>query len=184
MAEKKNERRIFIKGDITDELLAPVIEKIMDINSEDKESRDNRKDFEEKPIELIINSFGGSVYAANGLMNIMDLSKTPIHTYCTDKAMSAGFCIFVNGHKRFAHEDAVFMLHDMSFGMHGTLVEHKERAEWFTELGKRSDRPILKNTRISKEELEKTYKEKRDWYMTGQEALKLDVCQELIKELF
>ena len=184
MAEEKKERLLFLNGEITDGSLNSITEKIIEYNQEDKKKEKELKDYQREPIKLLINSPGGSIYATLGLINTMELSKTPIYTYCIEKAMSGGFLIFCSGDKRIAHPDASLMWHDMSYMNHGPLKQHKEDSEWYTRLMKTLTRKVFKNTRITEEQLENVYEKKKDWYMTGEEANKLDVCTELLEELF
>jgi len=53
--------------------------------------------YEPNPIELYIDSFGGSVYQIFGLISIIEKCKTPIYTIATGAAMSAGFLLLIHG---------------------------------------------------------------------------------------
>lgn len=56
------------------------------------------------PIKLYINSCGGTIYDMWALIDAIQNSKTPIHTYCMGYAMSAAFDIFLAGHKRYCYK--------------------------------------------------------------------------------
>ena len=68
---------------------------------EDNEKDQKQKNYKREPIKLYINSNGGAIDDMWSLIDIMLNSKTPIYTYCTGYAMSAGFLIFLAGSKRF-----------------------------------------------------------------------------------
>ena len=63
-------------------------------------------------IKIYIDSYGGQVYQCFGLIGVME-SKTEIHTVCS-AAMSCGFIILINGHKRFAYRHATPLYHRVS----------------------------------------------------------------------
>ena len=66
------------------------------------------------------------------LIDIIENSKTPIYTYCTGYAMSAGFNIFLAGHKRYATKHATFLYHQFSgwrSGKYQDLVEDREEMD-------------------------------------------------------
>src|SRR5690606_12507165 len=114
-------RDFILDGKVGEDTIRKISEAIIDINRYDEEQEVKNSDYVRKPIELIINTYGGSLYDANLMIGVIETSKTPVHTYCHGKAMSAGFYIFASGHKRFATPLATFMYHDGSVGMHDTI---------------------------------------------------------------
>ena len=96
-----------------------IINGILTINAKDRKKIKKYKKYEPKPIILHIGSFGGSVYDAWSLIDIMRASETPIYTYCTGYAMSAACHIFLAGHKRYMTEHATLMWHQMSEELYG-----------------------------------------------------------------
>ena len=85
------------------------------------------------------------------LIDIIENSKTPIHTYYTGYAMSAALKIFLAGHKRYCTRHATFMYHQMSnirMGTYQDLVEDREQLDY---LNKQSEDYILERTKFSKE---------------------------------
>mgnify|MGYP003350628850 FL=1 len=96
-------RTIILSGEVDDIIVSDIIQNISDVNEYDDDNEESVKDFERKPIKLIINSLGGSIYDGFGLIGVIENSKTPIHTYCYGSAMSMALLILVSGHKRFGH---------------------------------------------------------------------------------
>ena len=127
------ERDIFLCKQVDQESILTVIKKIISINNSDdvleKEISIHGLKYERKPINLYIDSFGGSIYQCLGLISIMDKSKTKINTICTGVAMSAGFIILISGHKRFCYEKSTLMYHQGSTFILGTFKEIEECVE-------------------------------------------------------
>jgi ATP-dependent Clp protease protease subunit len=128
----------------------------------------------------MIDSYGGQVYQIFGLLAIMDESKTPIHTYVTGAAMSCGFMLLINGHKRFAYKYATPLYHQVSSGAMGKVKDMEEKIEESKRLQGLIETLTLEKTKITAKKLERIYKTKKDWYMTAEEALKLKVVDEIV----
>ena len=87
-----------------------LIEYILDFNREDEEIAPE----ERQPIRLYINSPGGDVTEGFALIDVMELSKTPIWTINLGEACSMAFLIGITGTKRFTLPSATFMMHEPS----------------------------------------------------------------------
>ena len=72
------------------------------------------------------------------------------------------------------------MIHQMSSCKFGKLQEMEEDVAETKRLNNMLTDIILKNTDITKEQLEKVYKEKLDWYINAEEALKLKLISKII----
>lgn len=188
MSDKNNvlidtEKRIFyLSDDIEVSTISQLNFQLIKILEEDDRQEKEKKEYERKPIHLIINSFGGNVYDMWSLIDILLNSKTPIHTYCTGYAMSAGFLIFLAGEKRSATPHATFVYHQTSDWLgkkkFQDLVEYQEEAE-FAQL--EMEKYIIERTNITKEKLEEIRLHKKDWYIHLDEALELNIVNNLIK---
>lgn len=174
-------RRILFNKEVTEENLKEVIEAIIAVNEFDDNASENKVKYDREPIELVVDSFGGDCYSGMALVNLIETSKTPVHTYCYGKAMSMGLAIFAVGHKRFAHKKAYFMQHQLSGGAYGKLLDVQERVEHQGKLQKLLDSVLIDNTKITKKQLMKYRKQKLDWFFTGKEAFKLGLVDELLE---
>ena len=67
-----------------------------------------------KPIDLYINSYGGSVYDCYSLYDTLTTCKCPIRAFAQGKVMSAGTDIFLACDERYAYNNVTFMFHTMS----------------------------------------------------------------------
>tara|TARA_R110000796_G_scaffold52517_10_gene123765 strand:- start:1962 stop:2456 length:495 start_codon:yes stop_codon:yes gene_type:complete len=140
----------------------------------------NDIEYNPKPIEMYIDSYGGSVYQCFGLLGVMDKSETPVHTIVTGCAMSCGFMILISGHKRFAYELSTPLYHQVASGFRGKVQDLEESLEQTKKLQKVIEDITLKRTNIPKKKLTQILKNKVDWYMTAEEALGLGVIDEIL----
>jgi ATP-dependent Clp protease protease subunit len=122
-----------------------------------------------KPINLYINTYGGDVYSALGLISVIETSKVPVHTIALGAAMSAGVLILISGHKRFAHSYSTLMEHETWGFSIGNLSEIKNEAKELKRLNEICDTLILKKSNISRKELKR--KRKVDWFINSEDAL-------------
>lgn len=78
-------------------------------------------------IPVLIDSFGGEVYACLGMMDVLESSKKPIVTIVQSKAMSCGAALFACGAKgyRFASPSSTFLVHEISSESGGSVTDHK-----------------------------------------------------------
>lgn len=174
------ERDFILDGKVCEETIRKISEAIIDINRYDEEQEGKNANYVRKPINLIINTHGGSLYDANLMIGIIETSATPVHTYCHGKAMSAGFYIFSAGHKRFATALATFMYHDASVGMHSTIEGLKVDLEHYTNLRDRYDEYILSRTNIPRRLMDEKKKVKEDLYLFAEEAHDFGLVDEII----
>jgi len=175
------EHRVFyLSGDISNETVGKICFYILTLLQEDDKKEASEVGFSRKPIHLYIQSFGGEAYDMWALIDIMLNSKTPVYTYCTGYAMSAGFKIFLAGHKRFASTHATFMCHQMSCcrrGKYQDLVE--DRAEMDC-MQSSNEKFIVERTNIKQEQLDDNRLKKQDWYIHIDEALALGIVTDVI----
>lgn len=181
MAEEKKQRELLLSGDVEEGNIISLIKEIRDINNFDDEQEKEKKEYERKPITLIVNTYGGSVYDGFALVAAMDLSKTPIHTVCLGKAMSMGFIIFAAGHKRFAHPFATLMYHQVRGWVGGELEKIKRTVHEWDRLEKMYDAYILKKTSLLQEKLDDVKVKCQDWYISAEDAKKYGLVDELLQ---
>lgn len=75
-------------------------------------------------IPVIVDSYGGSVYALMSILGTMEQSILPIATIVTGKAMSAGAAVAACGTPGFRYMDpnATFMIHEVSSYSEGSKI--------------------------------------------------------------
>jgi ATP-dependent Clp protease protease subunit len=180
--DKENPTRsVILSGEVDETSVFDIIQFICDINEFDDENEENIVDYERKPIKLIINSFGGSVYDGFALIGVIEKSETPIHTYCFGSAMSMSLLIFVSGHKRFAHRLSTFMYHECLDSLpYDKLSILKENLEETNRIMEVYDTFLIEKTTIKKKQLLAVRTAKKDWYFDVNEALKNKVTDIII----
>lgn len=107
-----------IKGDIKELVPQPIVIRIGDIT--EKTARDFSALMSEayntgQPvIPVIVDSFGGDVYALLAILSDIESSRLPVATICIGKAMSAGAVLLAHGTPgmRFMDPNATVMIHE------------------------------------------------------------------------
>lgn len=82
--EPIKKRDIFLRAEISKDNIKDIITEIKKIENSDEEIRNYVKDvykgiYQAEPINLYLDSYGGSVYIAKSLYNIIRNCKTEIH---------------------------------------------------------------------------------------------------------
>jgi len=179
------DRNIFFSGQVEQKTMKEVAEKIDNINKSDELNKQLAEvhgiTYEPQPINLYIDSYGGTVYQCFSLLGHMENSKTPIHTIATGAAMSCGFMILIHGHKRFCFSEATPLYHQVSTGFWGKIEDMEIDLKETRRLQKRIEDMTLKKTKITKVKLKEIKDKKIDWFMNAKEALELGVVDEIIK---
>lgn len=108
-----NSGSYYLTGDIDEHSITPVIKWILAENMLQRH----------KQLNLFINSLGGDLYQAFGLIDVMKSSRIPVCTSGIGSLMSAAFLIFISGNKgqRVITKNTSVMSHQFS-----TYYEGKE----------------------------------------------------------
>ena len=148
----------------------------------------NRIDQEKKidvnkrtPIKIYIDSNGGNLTACFTIIDAITMSKTPIWTINIGKAYSAGFFIFITGHKRFAYPNSSFLFHEGSTGIYQDANKFKNYADFYKQQLEQLRAITLEHTQIEPEEYDKHVKD--DWWFDVNEALKYGVTDKISYKL-
>jgi ATP-dependent Clp protease protease subunit len=178
-------RDLFFTKQVDQSSIGELTQKIIEINQDDEHLKKIYNvyglTYNPEPIQIYIDSYGGYVYQCFGLLSVMERSQTPIHTIVTGCAMSCGFMILISGHKRFAHKLSTPLYHQVSSGAAGTVKEMEEKLEESKRLQKQLEDIVKEKTDITKKRLREIFDTKKDWYMTSEEALELNVVDEILK---
>jgi len=176
MNKKRVYRNLVLSGEISEESAQNIIQHINDINEDDfgKEER--------SPIQLKINSIGGSMYDGFAIIGAIESSETPVYTYGYGAIMSMALPILVSGVKRFAHPLTTFMYHECldTFGQYEKVSILKENLEETERVMEMYDDYIFKKTSFTKKQLDKVKKSKIDWYFDINDALEYKVIDQVI----
>lgn len=107
------ERVIFIDGVIDEELANGVVAQMLYLDSLSNV----------EPINVYINSYGGSIYDGLAIFDTAELIKAPIRTVAVGKAASMGAILLLMGKERCMTKRTRLMLHQPSAGVIGTADE-------------------------------------------------------------
>ena len=133
-----------------------------------------------KPIYLYIHSYGGDLEQAFFFSDLCMSSRIPIITISMGVAMSAGFLIFLAGHKRYAFPHSQLLVHSGSAGFQGTAEQIEEaQKNYKKQLGEMKSY-ILSRTKIDEKVFNKN--KAKDWYLTAEELEKYSVIDEFITD--
>jgi len=165
-------RCVYLTGRIEEDTARKFVENILRLEMNDP-TRD---------ILVIIDSRGGSVDSMWSMVDAMDLLRCKVHTLCVGKAMSAAGIVLMNGTKgsRFCTPHARVMIHQIGAGIQGDVDAMENYIEEMARLQRQSDDFIVQKTKYNKKDLLATIKEKREIYLSAEEALKRGVVDKII----
>ena len=170
-----DKRLFYISDDIDNTTISVINFNLLYLLQKDDEKEAKEKDFKRTPIKIYINSNGGEIDDMWSLIDIMLHSKSPIYTYCTGYAYSAGFLIFLAGSKRFMSPHARLMFHQMSCfrsGKYQDLVEDRPEMDY---LQNEIIDYVINRTAITKDQIQEWLEKKQDTYFHSKEAIKLGI---------
>ncbi len=173
-------RIITISNNIEDEKMKDIITNIQSWILEDDKNDSEKKNFEREIIYLMVNTNGGDTYLGLGLATMIKSSKTPIYTYGVGKIMSAGFLIFLGGHKRYCYKGSTFLYHQLSQWTDSKLNNFKRLVEQDTKLQEQLDIFVMENSKITKEQISEVNDRNHDWYISAEEAFELGLVDEIL----
>jgi len=178
--DKNQKRTLIISGEIDENTVSDAILKISEWNHDDMENEETVVDFEREPIEIHINSFGGSLHISLGFSEFISKSITPIRTVCSTVAMSGGFIIFLGGHQRIIYKEAGLMYHQLSSGiwdnMEAIRINHKQ-LEYSQE---RYEKYIISRCKLNRKVLNSKDSKQEDWYFTLDEIKKYELAHIIV----
>ena len=169
--------RIFWLDENVENCAPDLIKMIMRCNKEDK-----GKPVEERmPIKIFIDSPGGDVTFMWSIINLIEMSKTPVWTinYCT--AYSAAAEILASGHVRYALKGSHVMVHSGNCQYSGQADVVESTKKYFDQVIKRTTDHLLDRTNINSRVFKK--KASLDWYMNEEEALENGIVDKIITDL-
>jgi ATP-dependent Clp protease, protease subunit len=109
------ERVVFFTGPVETNMCNVMVAQLLFLEAENPE----------QPINMYINSPGGSVYDGMGVYDVMQYIKCPVATYVTGMAASMGSFIAQAGAPgmRYLLPRAITMIHQPSSGTHGKISD-------------------------------------------------------------
>lgn len=133
------------------------------------------------PIKLHINSPGGEVHHAIAIIDTIKTSPVPIHTIIEGEAVSAATLISVVAHKRYIHKNAHMLIHQLSSGFWGKMMELEDEFKNLKKYTKKLINIYKDHTSLSEEELKPILK--KDILWDSKKCLKNGLVDEIIPSL-
>lgn len=158
------QRKLFLNDEIEEYSVAEIVKHILQYNAEDKGKEPN----ERTPILLYVTSNGGDVDAGFKLIDAIKCSKTPVYTINLGYQYSMGFLVGLAGHKRYATENAKFLMHDGSNFVFNSGAKVQDQMEFQRRVEERIKRYILTNSKLTPEEYDSKFR--IEWYLFADEA--------------
>lgn len=140
-----------------------------------------------QPIELQINSPGGSIFEGLALVDFLRGLRekgTQVDTVAYGMAASMGGVLLQAGETRRMGENALLLLHEGSLGAIGDFGQVEDQVKLMHKLHDRildlfESRAIEINPRTTKRFIKKNW-ERTDWWLTSDEALDLGFVDEIL----
>ena len=170
------ERKLFLVGEVCNETVMGAIQQIFQINREDADLPAG----ERKPIVLYIDSNGGDAWACDAMIDAIRTSITPVYTVNLGICYSAGFLIFVAGHKRFAMPSSTFLLHDGEMMTMNSMAKTHDFVDFSRRGEEKTKQYILSVSHVTEDEYDAKYR--TEWYMFASDAKEKGFVDAIIGE--
>jgi ATP-dependent Clp protease protease subunit len=164
------ERIVFLGSPIDDDVANLIIAQLLFCEAEDPE----------KPINLYINSPGGSVTAGLAIYDTMQYVRPDVATICLGQAASMAAWLLAAGAKgkRMALPNSRIMIHQPMGGFQGQATDVDIQAREILKLRQRMNEILADHVGKSVEQIAKDTE--RDYYLSGEEALAYGVIDQVV----
>lgn len=168
------QRKIFINGDITQELANAFVSQIMFLEED-----------VEKPVTLYINSPGGEVNAGLLIYDIIQGTKLPINIVCAGNASSMAAIILAAGRKghRYILKHSKVMIHEplIASGLGGSASSIKNISDSILETRSIVNGILAEHTGKTVDEINEATR--YDNVMNADEAVEFGICDSIVDSL-
>ena len=133
----------------------------------------------EKPITVLLNSNGGDVYEALGIIDYFETLQVPVNVVARGRAMSAAAMILCSASGvRAASKNTTIMLHEASAEIYGKTADLKANADHIDELEDSFYKMLATKSNQTEEFWIKACR--KDFYMTAANALEYGLIDQII----
>ena len=164
------DRIIILSGEIDDNLANSVVAQLLYLDS-----------INHDPINLYINSPGGSITAGMAIYDTMNYIKSKVSTICIGMAASMAAFLLSSGEKnmRYILPNGEVMIHQPLGGAQGQATEIKIAAERILKLKEKLNKILSENTGQSLEKIQNDTE--RDYFLSSCEALEYGIVDKILK---
>lgn len=170
------DNNIYFYTDVTTKSCFNLIKqlKILDMKLQTEKMRNNLDNIH---INLHIHSYGGDLYGAFAVIDIIRTLKTPVHSYIEGIAASAATIISVVCDKRYMYKNSYMLIHQLSSFMGGKFQEIEDEFNNCQEFMNVIKKIYKEYTKINKKKLDEILKHDLWW------DSKLCLDNELVDEI-
>ena len=163
------DRVILLTTEIEDNIASNIVAQLLFLDSLNNE-----------PINMYINSPGGSVTAGMSIYDTMQYIESPVSTICMGQACSMGALLLCAGEpgKRFALPNSRVMIHQPLGGSRGQVTDIKIAAQESQRIKEMTAAIIAKHTGHSIEQIHEDTD--RDNFMTAKNAEQYNIIDKII----
>ena len=170
------DRKVYIQGEIDDEMACSFEQQIQYLLSEDSE----------KPIDIYISTPGGNVAAGLHMYDVLKSIRVNTTMWCRGTTASMGAIILAGGQKgrRLILPHAKVMVHEplIAGGVGGSATSIQRTAESIMETKKITDELLAAETGKSKAAIEQAIA--FDNYLNAQEAVNFGIADKVVSSLW
>lgn len=164
-------RRLFLTGSIDDEMADVLIQELLYLAEESQD-----------PIDIYINSPGGSVTSGLAIYDILQTIEAPVNLICIGMAASMAAVLLAGGQKghRFLYPHSRVMIHApyLSGGVGGSAGNIQNTATELLRTQRMVNEIVASHSGHTPEEVEKACE--YDHYMSAEEAVAFGLCDEIL----
>lgn len=137
------------------------------------------------PVKFIISTFGGNAVDMFGIYDAVKLANKEgieVHTVGSGKVMSAGVLLLACGTKgqRTIGRNCRVMVHPVVGGAHGPSHDIQNEVEEILQTQKQYVECLANETKLSISRLNKLISEKRNIYLSAEEAVKFGIADKIM----
>lgn len=168
------ERVVFFTGEVETNMCNVMVAQMLFLEAENPE----------QPINMYINSPGGSVYDGMAVYDLMQYIKCPVHTYVTGMAASMGSFIAQAGEPghRYLLPHAITMIHQPSSGTRGKVSDMEIDLSEGLRIKKEMTELYVKHNSVGTTFEQFTALLDRDKWLTAPQALELGLADSIIQK--
>lgn len=147
------DNNIYFYSDVTTKTCFLLIKELkkLDMRLQTEKLRNN---LENVHINLHIHTYGGDLYGAFAVIDIIRTLKTPVHSYIEGISASAGTIISVVCEKRYMYKNAYMLIHQLSSGLWGKFADLEDEMTNCQEFMKVIKDIYKKHTKVNKRKLD------------------------------
>ena len=163
----------YLSGDIANDNVSETIKWILSANLNKKPK---------KTLTLYVNTYGGDLYEAFALIDVMKQSYHHIRTIGVGAIMSAGFLIFASGKQgeRYIGKNTGIMNHQHTDTMDAKMHDMKAAMHENQNCEQRAYQVLREATGYTLAQVKKYFDSPSDQYFTAKDLIKLNVADHIL----